>query len=536
MSEIILAVPVLLPIISGLAMLFHRSGGEIRWSRNRAVMVAGLVVLNSLVVAAVLAGGVDGERRLVVFKLYSSLTVMFKLDRMGAVFAGLVAFLWPLATLYAFEYMEHEERQNTFFAFYLMTYGVTLGIALAGTLVTLYLFYEMLTFVTLPLVLFTLTPEAVRASRAYLYYSIGGAAFAFIGLVFVLGYSSLETSEFVAGGMLDLARAEENRNVLLLVYVMAFFGFGVKAALFPCYRWLPKAAVAPTPVTALLHAVAVVKSGAFAILRLTYFSFGIGFLRGSWAQWVVMTAALVTIAFGSTMAVKEVHWKRRLAYSTVSNLSYILFGATLMTPFGLAAALSHMVAHAFMKISAFFCAGAVMHKSGKTYIYQLDGMGRKMPVTFGCLTVASLSLMGIPLFAGFISKWNLAQAAFEFGDMMNQPGAVACVGQWLPYAGVAVILFSALMTGIYMMTVLVRAYFPKAAEAGAEMVSGKVTKRKEEEGREMTAGQEESHREVTDPTWKMIVPLMVFTVVIVIIGVHSAPLMELLMRIGGEVG
>ena len=513
MSEIILALPVVFPIVGGLAMLFHQPGeGVVPWNRRRALLTAGLVLLNSFFVAAILVGGVDGERRLVVFKLYSSLTVMFKLDRMGALFAGMVAFLWPLATLYAFEYMEHEERRNTFFAFYLMTYGVTVGIALAGTLVTLYLFYEMLTFVTLPLVMFPLTKEAVRASRAYLYYSIGGAAFAFLGMVFVLGFSSIETSEFVAGGMLDLARAGQNRNTLLLVYVLAFFGFGVKAAVFPLYRWLPKAAVAPTPVTALLHAVAVVKSGAFAILRLTYFSFGIGFLRGSWAQWVVMCATLVTILFGSTMAVKEVHWKRRLAYSTVSNLSYILFGATLMTPFGLAAGLSHMVAHAFMKISAFFCAGAVMHKSGKTYIYQLDGMGKKMPITFGCLTAASLSLMGIPLFAGFISKWNLAQAAFECGGLMGGAGGGdGGVGRWLPYAGVAVILLSALLTGIYMMTVLVRAYFPKIGETVAD-------------------------DKVTDPTWKMLVPLIVFTVVILVIGVNPAPLMECLMKIGGEVG
>ena len=142
-----------------------------------------------------------------------------KLDSMGSVFAGLVAFLWPLATLYAFEYMKHEERKNTFFAFYTMTYGITMGIALAGNLVTLYLFYEMLTLVTLPLVLFPLTTEAVRAGRSYLYYSIGGAAFAFIGLVFVLGFSSVGTTEFMAGGMLDLERAMENRNTLLFVYV-----------------------------------------------------------------------------------------------------------------------------------------------------------------------------------------------------------------------------------------------------------------------------------------------------------------------------
>ena len=211
-----------------------------------------------------------------------------------------------------------------FFAYYVMTYGVTAGIALAGNLVTMYLCYEMLTLVTFPLVLFPMTKEAKRASRRYLYYSIGGAAFAFIGLVFVLSYSVTGNTEFMPGGILIPEAANAHRNLLLFVYVLAFFGFGVKAALFPLHGWLPKAAVAPTPVTALLHAVAVVKSGAFAILRFTYFSYGAWFLQGTWAQWAVMTGALLTIGYGSTMAVREIHWKRRLAYSTISNLSYIL--------------------------------------------------------------------------------------------------------------------------------------------------------------------------------------------------------------------
>lgn len=524
MNEIILALPVFLPVLSGVVMLFHPWGRK-EWDRKRELFIEGLVVLNSLLVAAAIGGGTDGGRRLVLFRLYSTLTIMFKLDSMGSVFAGLVAFLWPLATLYAFEYMKHEERKNTFFAFYTMTYGITMGIALAGNLVTLYLFYEMLTLVTLPLVLFPLTTEAVRAGRSYLYYSIGGAAFAFIGLVFVLGFSSVGTTEFMAGGMLDLERAMENRNTLLFVYVLAFFGFGVKAALFPCYRWLPKAAVAPTPVTALLHAVAVVKSGAFAILRLTFFSFGTQFLRGTWAQWVVMAAAMATIAFGSTMAVREVHWKRRLAYSTVSNLSYILFGATLMTPFGLAAALSHLVAHAFMKICAFFCAGAVMHQSGKTYIYELDGLGKKMPVTFGCLLVSSLSLMGVPLFAGFISKWNLASAAFDSGSGLG-------------IGGVAVILYSALMTGIYMMTVIVRAYFPSLAEKVAAGSGGRDGQNAGSPETAGTDGQDRKNGEaaVTDPGWKMTVPLVIFAAAILLIGLCPAPLMRLLTMIGGEAG
>lgn len=506
MNSLYLAVPVLLPLAGGAALFaLRKKMGQGRWL-GLMVFVEGITLLNSLVIGWIITSHM-GES-FVLFRLFGSLTVQFRLDKMGGVFAGLIGFLWPFATLYALEYMKDDNRIVSFFSFYLMTYGITSGIAFSGNLVTLYLFYEILTLVTFPLVLHPMTKEARRASRTYLYYSISGAAFAFIGLIFVLSYSATGTTEFIPGGVLNLDGARGKKSVLLLAYVLAFYGFGVKAALFPVHGWLPQATVAPTPVTALLHAVAVVKSGAFAILRLTYFSYGTEILRGTWAQWLALAAALVTIVFGSTMAVREIHWKRRLAYSTISNLSYILFGAALMTPFGLAASLSHLAVHAFMKICSFFCAGAVMHQTGKTWVYELDGMGKRMPVTFGCLTIASLSLMGIPLFAGFISKWNLAQAALECSRMTAECGGSGW-GQFLPIAGIFVILYSALMTGIYMLSVLVRAYFPKQEQ--------------ESTGRQ-------------DPNWMMLLPLLVFAAVIAAIGLHSAPLMALLTEIGGEAG
>lgn len=563
----LLAVPVLLPLIGGGAILILGREREERDSYIRLeLLVEGLVLLNSLIIAWLIFGWHDGEKKFVLFKLYGDLKVMFKLDSMGSVFAGLIAFLWPLATLYSFEYMRHETRRSSFFAFYYMTYGVTVGIAFAGSLLTMYLFYEMLTLVTFPLVLFPMTKEAMRASRTYLYYSIGGAAFAFIGLVFVLNYSLTGNTDFVPGGVLDLAAAGRQRGTLLFVYVLAFFGFGVKAAVFPCHGWLPKATVAPTPVTALLHAVAVVKSGAFAILRFTYFSFGTEFLRGSTAQWVVMATAMVTIVFGSTMAVREVHWKRRLAYSTISNLSYILLGASMMSPLGLAAALSHMVFHAFMKICSFFCAGAVMHQTGKTYVYELDGLGKKMPVTFGCLTAASLSLMGIPLFAGFISKWNITEAAFSCASQLS-----GLSFGWLPYAGVAVILYSALMTGIYMLTVLIRAYFPQISAgpggmsgseisgsgipgsvmsgsgipgsgisgskiSGIGMSESKISGNGIPGSRISGLENEKDTRKITDPNWMMLVPLVIFAAAVLVLGLKSGPVMAYLKMIGGEAG
>lgn len=526
------------------------TGKKVRgWRLN--LYVEGLTVLNSLVLVWLIFHLGENDQ-FILFRLYGRLTVMFKLDRMGRVFAGLIAFLWPLAVLYSFEYMKEERRRATFFAYYLMTYGVTAGIAMAGSMITLYLFYELLTLVTFPLVLYPMTREAAQASRRYLYYSIGGAAFAFVGLVFILGFSASGTTEFMPGGMLDVAAAGARRNTLLTAYVLAFFGFGVKAALFPCHGWLPKATVAPTPVTALLHAVAVVKSGAFAIMRLTYFSFGASFLRGSWAQWVVLTAAMVTIVYGSTMAVKEVHWKRRLAYSTISNLSYILMGAAMMSPLGLAAALSHMVVHALMKICSFFCAGAVMHQTGKTHIYELDGLAAKMPLTFACLTVASLSLTGIPLFGGFISKWNLARAGFSLG-LGRLEGAGSAFGnggsgsvQWLGFAAVAVLLYSALMTAVYMLTVLVRAYFPKltglagavcpAADSGSPAQMHSASGSGSTSRNIHTVNGSGNLSDYRDPNGLMLVPLVIFSVLILFLGIHSQPLMTFLTGIGGEAG
>lgn len=432
------------------------------------------------------------EEAFVLFRFTGQLSISLKLDAAGSVFAVILAFLWPFATLYSFEYMKHEEHEKIFFMFYTVTYGVTLGIAMAEDIVTMYFFYEMLTMVTLPLVLHTLSREAVLASRTYLYYSLGGAAFAFIGMIFILIYG--ETSNFTPGGVLDVAALGEKANLLLFVYVLCFCGFSVKAAMCPFCAWLPKAGVAPTPVTALLHAVAVVKAGAFATMRITYFSFGTELLRGTWAQDLVMALTIFTIVFGCSRALKETHLKRRLAWSTVSNLSYILFGIVLMTPFGLTGAFSHMICHAVMKICSFFCAGAIIYKTGRTYIHQLDGLGRKMPKVFLIFTVSSFALMGVPGLCGFISKWNLAKGAVE----SQNP---------LAYAGLGAILISALLTAIYMLTIVVRAFFP-----GKDFDYGTVSDAK-------------------DPNWMMILPLTVFVILMFLIGLHPQFLNDALHQV-----
>ena len=472
---------ILIPIVAGalVPMLSFKK----RW--HMEVFLESAVIINSILVWYLLLHHSDSTFLLAHFT--GDLSICFKVDGMGIVFAGLVSALWPFATLYAFEYMTKEEHEKIFFLFYTMTYGITLGIALSANLLTMYFFYELLTLVTVPLVMHTLTREAILASRKYLYYSLGGAAFAFIGLIMIIIYGT--TTDFILGGVLDLAKIGDRTNVLLFIYVMAFLGFGVKAAVFPFNSWLPQAGVAPTPVTALLHAVAVVKSGAFAIIRLTYYSFGVDFLKGTWAQTTVMLVVMFTIVYGCSRAVKETHLKRRLAYCTISYLSYILFGVTIMTPLGLVGALTHLIFHAVIKICSFFCAGAIIHQTEKQYVHELNGMGYKMPFVFGIFTVSSLALMGVPGLAGFISKWNLAFAAVESGNPVA-------------YFGIACLLVSALLTAIYMLTIVVRAFFP---------------------GKDFD---DSSIKEFKDPNWKMLLPLFVFVFFIFAFGLYSQPLTD----------
>ena len=308
MSAYFLLVPILLPILFGAVLGLH----PIQSNRRRNLFVFFVTLLTSLMIAALLIRS-PGEES-ISLQLAGVLEIKFRLDGCGMVFSGLIAFLWPLAVVYAFSYME--ERQNAFFAFYVMTYGVTTGIAFAGNLMTMYMFYELLTIVTIPLVMHELDHKSVVAARKYMKYSFGGAAFGFLGFIAIMKLG--DTSDFRFGGVLSAETIAEHGTLLLLIYTLAVFGFGVKAALFPVHGWLPSASVAPTPVTALLHAVAVVKAGAFAIIRITYYSFGTKLLLGSWAQKVILVASAVTILYGSAKAVKEQHCKRRLAYSTDS--------------------------------------------------------------------------------------------------------------------------------------------------------------------------------------------------------------------------
>lgn len=478
---------ILLPFAGGLLLQVLKFKDK----RQKQCYIFAYVLINTLLTYVLLWQGPTELIRVINFA-GAKLDLSFRLDGMGIVFAGLVSTLWPLAMLYSFPYMEHEHNgrvhENIFYLFYTATYGVTLGIAMSGNMLTMYCFYELLTLVTVPLVMHTLTKEAVLASRKYFYYSLGGAAFAFIGLIFLVVYG--DSLAFTYGGVLNLSQIGSKKDLLLFVYVLAFLGFGVKAAVCPFNAWLPQAGVAPTPVTALLHAVAVVKSGAFAIMRLTYYSYGTDFLRGTWAQYLLLCIVIFTIVYGCSMAVKETHIKRRLAFSTISNLSYILFGVLIMTPLGLTGALCHMVFHGVMKICSFFCAGAMITQAHANYVYEIDGMAKKMPKIFAIFTVSALALMGVPGLCGFVSKWHLAKAAFASDNI-------------LAVVGVGGLLVSALLTAIYMLSIVIRAYYP-----GNDFDYGKL------------------RDDIQDPDWRMLLPLFLFVVLMVVFGVYNGPIVN----------
>lgn len=481
----LLYLTLLLPLLGGALLPLFRFKGL----KSRGIYVETVVIATSILVWTLLLTRTDTRYDL--FTVMNGLTLSFKVDGMSCVFAGLISVLWSLASLYGFEYMTHEERPNTFFAFYTMTYGITLAVALAANLFTLYVFYECLTLITLPLVVHKQDAKSIRAGRKYIYYSITGAAMAFIALVFTLHYG--QTTDFTLGGILDMTKVAGHEHILHLVFLMAFIGFGTKAAVFPMYAWLPAASVAPTPVTALLHAVAVVNAGAYAVLRVIYYAFGADFLYGTTAQAIALGIACFTIVFGSAMAVKEQHFKRRLAYSTISNLSYMLMGAALMTPAGMVGSLSHLLFHGVMKITLFYCAGAILVKTEQEYVQDLRGFGKIMPFTCGVMLISSVGMVGIPPLAGFVSKWNLLTAAADTGMVMG-------------VVGVAALIISAVLTAIYLFNVVLPMYFRPLNEGVT--LSG-------------------NH----DPSWMMKLPLAILTLLVIGLGVFSQPIVTFLRQV-----
>ena len=486
MNEKLLLFPILIPIFSAL-LISSINFNDNKTARN--IFIECLILLNTFIIFLLVM--YPPANTLTLFKFSEKAAFALRLDGLGTVFAVLIATLWPLTALYAFEYMNHEHRQTSFFGWFTATYGIVAGIALSSDLLTLYLFYELMTLTTLPLVMHEMDGRGRYAGRKYLTYSVGGAACAFIALTYTMSLGGGEVFKF--GGTLTI-EPEKVNNILLLAWLLGFLGFGVKAAIFPFHAWLPSASVAPTPVTALLHAVAVVKAGIFAIIRLTWYVFNPQTLSGTWAQYFAFALACATVIYGSSMALRTQHLKRRFAYSTISQLSYILIGVLLLTPEGLVGGLTHMVGHAIMKINLFFCAGAILCQTEREYLFDMRGIGLGMPKTSFALLISGLALCGLPPSAGFMGKWELGTACAA-----NYP---------LGHVGVAVIAISALLTVLYIFSIFSIFIMP-----------GKNFDFKT------------ANKDVKDPGYEMLIPLGILAAGAFIYGLYSEYFIEFFTKI-----
>ena len=429
------------------SLLIWLAGARPNLRESVTLVTAVLLFCLVLLVVAPVSGGARPQAVLV--EMFPGLSLAFEVEPLGATFALIASSLWILTSIYAIGYMRghHEQNQTRFFAFFALAIASTMGIALAGNMLTLFTFYEVLSVCTYPLVTHSGTPEAKRAGRVYLGILLGTS----IGLqLFAIGYTwvAAGTLDFTEGGILDGKVSDGVAALLMALYV---FGIG-KAAVMPFHRWLPAAMVAPTPVSALLHAVAVVKAGVFSVLKVTIYIFGIDLLSTTGAsQWLVYVAA-ATIIIASLVAMQKDNLKLRLAYSTVSQLSYVVLGAMLATSSGALGSAMHIVMHAFGKITLFFCAGAIMVATHKTEISQMQGLGRRMPFTFIAFGVAALSIIGLPPLGGAWSKWQLALGAAETGQAIF----------------VAVLMISSLLNVAYLIPIAVRAFMPAPAAADHE--------------------------------------------------------------------
>lgn len=433
MQHGLLLAPVLLPLVGGLPV-FKLDKRETRRRYMTALLSLELVLL--------LLIGWQGETCHVMY-VTETVRIVLGADGMGRIFALLVATIWLIVSVYAEEYSTHERNRERFLGFYVLSLGAMIGICLAGNLVTLYLFYEMMTLLTVFLVIHSGTNKAIDAGIKYLGFSVCGAALSLLGLFYLQG--RLTTDLFTPGGALAEVTGA-NEPMLLFALFLMLIGFGAKAGLVPLFAWLPTAhPVAPSPASAVLSGL-ITKMGVLAIIRVVYYQFGMDFVVGTWVQKVVLCLAIFTVFMGSMLAYKEKGLKKRLAYSTVSQVSYILFGLLVCNPDGFTGAMLQLVFHAFAKNGLFLAAGCVMFYAHRSRVDQMRGMGKLLPTTMGVFAICSFSLIGIPPTGGFVSKWFLAQGGLEFGV----PGIV----------GVAVLMISALLTAGYLLPIITTAFFP----------------------------------------------------------------------------
>lgn len=484
--------PIILPLFAAfLIQVAGRLLGEDPKGNNlRDGLHTLMAVVTFFFVCQLVPGVMDGERpSFFLSEIFPGGKIEWTVEPLGLLFALVASGLWIVTSIYAFGYMRgHDEKNQTrFFTCFALAISFAIGVAFSANLLTLFAFYEALTFSTFPLVTHYQDAEAKRSGRIYIGILVSTSVClllsGIVGVYFIGG-----TLDFTPGGV--LAGKAETGTIMIL---LALFAFGTaKAALFPFHKWLPNAMVAPTPVSALLHAVAVVKAGVFTILKVVVYIFGLDLLAETSASDWLMAVAAFTILFSSVVALFKDNLKARLAYSTISQLSYIVLGAAMANPVAALGAAMHIVMHAVGKITLFFCAGAIFVGAHKKYISQMDGLAHKMPWTMAAFTVGSFSIIGLPPLGGMWSKWYLGQGALLADSPMYM----------------AVLMISSLLSIGYLMPVVARAYFRKPADSDAHLHEAPLL---------------------------CVVPLCITAVGCVLLFLFPTPLHDLLLPIFGEV-
>jgi formate hydrogenlyase subunit 3/multisubunit Na+/H+ antiporter MnhD subunit len=400
-------------------------------------------LLQFLIILSMVPIILKGERiESYLFTMFPGIDFGFHVDAFGLLFALTASSLWIVVSIYSIGYMRalQEHAQTRFyFCFALAIFGAV-GVALSNNLVTMYIFYEILTVSTYPLVAHEQSPEALFAGRKYLAYLLTGGTFLLGAIAWT--YSIAGTTDFRPGGI--LAGTLASRSTFIILFILFLIGF-IKAAYMPFHSWLPTAMVAPTPVSALLHAVAVVKAGVFGVVRTVSYVYGVDLMQQLGLGVLLAAFAGFTMIVASLFAIAQDNLKRRLAYSTISQLSFIIFGAALLSPLGITGAMIHIPFHGFMKITLFLCAGAILAISGKANISEMKGLGRTMPITMVAFTVGALGMCGAPPIAGFISKWYLALGTVQSGHL----------------AFLGILLVASLLDVVYFYPIIRTAFFEK---------------------------------------------------------------------------